>query len=109
LLQREPQPGGHGPAGRAATLRRRAAYHGDFDWPGIAIANRLVSSVGVVPWLMSGPDYTSAADGSALVLTGPAVDAGWDVRLRPCMQERGRAVHEEAVLPTLIQAMSTGC
>jgi uncharacterized protein (TIGR02679 family) len=93
-----------------AALRRSDAvlrYHGDFDWPGIAIANRLVSSVGVQPWLMSESDYASGADSSALALTGAAVEAVWDAGLRPLMQQRDRAVHEEAVLPALIEAMSS--
>ena len=28
-------------------------YHGDFDWPGIAIANRAVARYGVRPWRMT--------------------------------------------------------
>ena len=28
-------------------------YRGDFDWPGVAIANRVVTDFGAVPWRMS--------------------------------------------------------
>jgi hypothetical protein len=37
----------------AAQLR----YHGDFDWAGIAITNRLAGRVAVNPWLMTASDY----------------------------------------------------
>jgi len=32
-------------------------YHGDFDWPGITIANQLIAIHGCVPWRMSADDY----------------------------------------------------
>jgi uncharacterized protein (TIGR02679 family) len=53
-------------AGAGATLR----YHGDFDWPGLAIANRLVQQVGAQTWLMDAAGYTEAASSSELHLAG---------------------------------------
>ena len=43
-------------------------YHGDFDWPGVMIANRLVAEVGVMPWRMGADDYTAALGPSGLPL-----------------------------------------
>ena len=39
-------------------------YHGDFDWAGVAMANRLIAEVGVVPWRMGADDYTGALEPS---------------------------------------------
>lgn len=81
-------------------------YHGDFDWPGIAIANRLVRAAGVRPWRMTAADYrlAVAALPDRLDLTGAAVDPDWDAELGRAMRELGTAVHEESVLDTLVAA-----
>jgi len=84
-------------------------YHGDFDWPGIAIANRLVADVGVRPWLMSALAYEAAARPHGLPLCGAPVEAGWDAELAPAMRARGVAVHEEAVIETLLHAVANSC
>jgi uncharacterized protein (TIGR02679 family) len=86
-------------AGCGAVLR----YHGDFDWPGLAIANRLVRAVGVQPWAMSPADYLAAPPG--LPLRGSAVEAVWDPALTVAMTARGVAVHEEACLPDLLDRL----
>lgn len=78
-------------------------YHGDFDWPGIAIANLLCKRHGALPWRMSATDYRSAPAGRAL--TGIPVEASWDSELRSAMEERGRAVHEEQVLDLLLDEL----
>lgn len=83
-------------------------YHGDFDWPGVAIANRLVASVEVQPWLMSAAHYAEVAATAELALRGSPVDAVWDSSLRGQMETLGRAVHEEAVLPLLLSALKAG-
>lgn len=77
-------------------------YHGDFDWPGVAIANRLVATAGCRPWRMSAEDYQAAvrADGPALL--GAPVAPEWDPALGEAMRRTGRAVHEEAVLDSLL-------
>lgn len=88
-----------------ATLR----YHGDFDWPGIAIANRLVGEVGVRPWLMNAADY-EAAVGEAPAgaeLVGEPVEASWDAALTSAMARHSVAVHEEAVLGEILANMGT--
>jgi uncharacterized protein (TIGR02679 family) len=77
-------------------------YHGDFDWPGIAIANRLIATVGVEPWLMSAADYRPAARVDGPRLVGAPVEPSWDPALRAAMERLGVAVHEEAVLDALL-------
>jgi uncharacterized protein (TIGR02679 family) len=83
---------------RGAELR----YHGDFDWAGIAIANRLVAEAGVTPWRMSAADYERGLAGATLPLVGTPVEPAWDPELGAAMRHHGVAVHEEAVLPDLL-------
>jgi uncharacterized protein (TIGR02679 family) len=89
-----------------AALRSGGAhlfYHGDFDWPGVAIANRLVATVGGEPWLMSVADYRQAARADGPPLAGAPVEPSWDPALRAAMEKLGVAVHEEAVLDALLR------
>lgn len=78
----------------------RILYHGDFDWPGITIARGLYSREDATPWRMRTADYHSAADGPPL--QGRPTETPWDPSLAGAMVSRGRAVHEEAVLGTLL-------
>lgn len=80
-------------------------YHGDFDWPGIAIANRLVAEAGVAPWLMGASDYERGLTGARLQLAGTPVDPVWDGELGAAMRHHGLAIHEEAVLPRILAAL----
>jgi uncharacterized protein (TIGR02679 family) len=77
-------------------------YHGDFDWPGIAIGNFVAREFGALPWRFSAADYRAASFAAALPLTGRSVTAAWDPELAGAMLERGAAVHEEAVVESLI-------
>jgi uncharacterized protein (TIGR02679 family) len=79
-------------------------YHGDFDWPGIAIANRLVRALNVRPWRMTAADYRSAVAKlpDRLELAGIPVSPDWDADLGRAMSELGTAVHEESVLECLV-------
>jgi uncharacterized protein (TIGR02679 family) len=77
-------------------------YHGDFDWPGIGISNRMVSRFGVTPWLMSATDYETNVHPDAPQLTGSPVEPCWDGELGAVMRTRGRALHEETVLPVML-------
>jgi uncharacterized protein (TIGR02679 family) len=79
----------------------RLVYHGDFDWPGIQIANTILSRHNAEPWRMSANDYRTSAIHS-LALSGLPVAATWDSNLMPAMRELGRAIHEEQVTETLI-------
>jgi len=77
-------------------------YHGDFDWEGVRIANRVMNRFGAQPWRMSAQDYRQAKI-QGKKLWGQPVTAEWDPRLTRSMIELGRSVHEEAVLDTLYQ------
>jgi uncharacterized protein (TIGR02679 family) len=81
-------------------------YHGDFDWAGVAIANRLIAATGVTPWRMSAADYERGLAGATLPLVGASVEAVWDAELGASMRHHGVAVHEEAVLPDLLDPMT---
>jgi hypothetical protein len=56
----------------------------DFDWPGMAIAGRLMAA-GAAPWRLTVYDYDHAVDGleadSRLALTGSVVATSWDPAL----------------------------
>ncbi|HEV2374392.1 MAG TPA: TIGR02679 family protein [Streptosporangiaceae bacterium] len=79
-------------------------YHGDFDWPGIAIAGSVIQRHGARPWRMSAADYTAGVrrDASYVRLTGTPQATPWDPQLREVMAATGRAVYEESVTSTLI-------
>jgi uncharacterized protein (TIGR02679 family) len=85
------------------------AYHGDFDWPGITLANRITQRYGAEPWRMRAPDYEYLATRTQLhgtphlPLTGPPVEAAWDPELAPTMHALGTALHEEAALDLLLE------
>ncbi|MFG2463429.1 TIGR02679 family protein [Streptomyces sp. NPDC048523] len=81
------------------------AYHGDFDWPGVAIAERVIR-LGARPWRMYSTDYLDAlaalpAD-RLTPLTGTPAPSPWDPQLEAMMAQRGLAVHEEALLADLL-------
>lgn len=80
------------------------AYHGDFDWPGIQIANSLIEHFAVRPWRLGAADYLEGMVGTRL--QGPAVAPRWDVALGAAMRDRGRAVHEETVVASLIEDLT---
>jgi uncharacterized protein (TIGR02679 family) len=93
-------------ATRLLLNRLRAAdiplyYHGDFDWPGIQIANTVISRHAAAPWRMAASDYSAAATGP-LLLAGTPIAASWDPDLMPAMQAIGKVLHEEQVTELLV-------
>jgi uncharacterized protein (TIGR02679 family) len=86
----------------------RLAYRGDFDWPGVAMANRILTRYNARPWRMTAVDYEqhvrAARDrGTPLQpLSGQPVVAGWDQELAPAMQALGVSVQEESALELLV-------
>ncbi|MGC4120177.1 MAG: TIGR02679 family protein [Myxococcales bacterium] len=82
-------------------------YHGDFDWPGIVMANLIRQRHGASPWRMAARDYQEAAEGGT-DLVGEPVAALWDDKLEPAMSAWGRAVHEERVLEGLLSDLGSG-
>lgn len=86
-------------------------YHGDFDWPGIRIANHVFSTWPALPWRLGVDDYLDAAgrwSDSPHGLEGKAVVARWDADLLPAMQRYGIAVAEEAMVDPLLQDLQAG-
>jgi len=81
----------------------RIRYHGDFDWPGIAMTNQLIAMFEVQPWSMSADDYLDSP--ARLPLVGSEVAPAWDADLGAVMRRRGLAVHEEAVLGGLLDSL----
>lgn len=94
--------------GQLAQGGSELAYHGDYDWPGITIANVLVGNHRCRPWRFGSADYLDALSRVAPVvaelpvLSGSPVRSCWDDRLTEEMAGAGRAVHEELVLDDLI-------
>ena len=78
-------------------------YHGDFDWPGLAMAADALDRYGAKPWLMTAEDYEGVP--GSLPLKGSPVESAWDPELAAAMRQRGVAVHEEAVLDQIIDAL----
>jgi uncharacterized protein (TIGR02679 family) len=81
-------------------------YHGDFDWDGLRIANRILESIPFRPWRFTAADYQAAAKEGYELRTRP-VEATWDPELAPEMVEAGVAVEEEAVLDDLLGDLET--
>ncbi|MES1243504.1 MAG: TIGR02679 family protein [Acidobacteriota bacterium] len=84
-------------------LARRSGilYHGDFDWDGLRIANRILEAIPFQPWRFTAAEYRAAPKEGYELRTRP-VEAAWDPELAPAMAEAGVAVEEEAVLGELL-------
>jgi uncharacterized protein (TIGR02679 family) len=85
----------------------RLYYHGDFDWPGIRIANQMVQQFNALPWRMAAADYRHATMHASLPLTGSPVEALWDSDLCQAMMTTKLAVHEEQVVEILLRDLET--
>lgn len=82
----------------------RLVYHGDFDWPGLRIANYVMRTFGARPWRFTAADYESIATGlPGQALAGAAVEATWDTSLTPAMRSRGLAFAEEVIADVLLK------
>jgi uncharacterized protein (TIGR02679 family) len=90
--------------GDGAELR----YHGDFDWPGVAIAADVIARHQARPWLMSAADYQvgAATNDNYQELAGDPVSTPWDPELAEVMRATGRAVYEETVADQLLARLS---
>jgi uncharacterized protein (TIGR02679 family) len=84
------------------------AYRGDFDWPGIAMANRIIGRYSARPWRMAATDYEEhvriARDRATPLqpLSGQPAAAEWDPELAPAMESIGVGVQEESALELLL-------
>ena len=78
----------------------RLHYRGDFDWPGLRIANQVRAICGGGPcwqaWRFSTGDYQGACQASA----------EWDSQLAGAMAAAGLAIDEEALADTLMDDLA---
>jgi uncharacterized protein (TIGR02679 family) len=99
-------------AGGILLARTVVHYHGDFDWPGVSIARRIFER-GARPWLFGRDDYLGAVDRlpaeNQLSLTGRAEPTPWDAGLSAAMAAVDVAVHEEAIVGTLLADLRQAC
>ena len=91
----------------AAVTRAGGAlsYHGDFDWPGISIANGIITRHSARPWRLTTADYEGAIRNNAdYVSSSPELPqpTPWDPALADAMAAHGRAVYEESVADPLM-------
>lgn len=83
-------------------------YHGDFDAAGLSICERMMI-LGLTPWRMNEVDYRVAlavADAEGAVLPKDRHAPGptpWDPALREIFDRERRIVHQERLLPGLIE------
>ncbi len=78
-------------------------YHGDFDWPGLTIANFVIRTFKAQPWRFRSDDYIAT---TGRPLEGTLVAADWDSALAPKMAKRGYALDEEAVVDQLLHDLT---
>jgi uncharacterized protein (TIGR02679 family) len=84
----------------------RLLYHGDFDWPGVRIANHVIHAYGAQAWRLGAMDYERALASTPRQkheLTGAPVPASWSDALAPTMQIHRVAIPEEALAASLLQ------
>jgi uncharacterized protein (TIGR02679 family) len=86
-------------------------YHGDFDWPGLAIATAVMRRHGAGPWRFGARDYLAGIRHHAehVLLSGTPQPTPWDPELGPAMAAAGRVLFEESVADNLIKDLRHGC
>jgi uncharacterized protein (TIGR02679 family) len=86
-------------------------YHGDFDWPGLAIAAPIIAA-GAAPWHFGATDYRDGLTLNSRLKRLPApvskVQTPWDDALAQTMLDRLIAVEEETVIDRLLADLSVG-
>jgi uncharacterized protein (TIGR02679 family) len=82
-----------------ASAKATLLYHGDFDWPGVAIGNFVMRTFGAIPWHFAADDYEP---GRGRPLEGRPIIAQWDEALALKMARHGVALDEEAVADSLL-------
>lgn len=84
-------------------------YHGDYDWPGIAIGNHVMRIWQAIPWRFGHGDYLEALATAPVRprdLDPVGVEALWDGELRATMIAHGLAIAEEAVASILLEDLA---
>jgi Protein of unknown function C-terminus (DUF2399) len=108
LLLGQPSTAFHKLAGIAVADGGELAYHGDFDWPGVAITTRVIDRHGGRPWRMTAGDYLAGvqASDSPVGLKGEPVPTPWEPGLYETMRTTGRAIYEETIADQLLADLS---
>ncbi|WP_017547033.1 TIGR02679 family protein [Nocardiopsis prasina] len=96
----------HRIASASVTAGARLRYHGDFDWAGMHIAERVMERYGADPWRMSAVDYLGHVRTESPELRGRERATPWDPALAVAMRERGRVVFEESVDSALLEDLT---
>jgi uncharacterized protein (TIGR02679 family) len=88
--------------------RGELSYHGDFDWPGVAIATGIMARHGARPWRLAAADYEGAIrkESGMVTLAGTRQPTPWDAALGETMAAHGQAVYEESVADQLVADLS---
>ncbi|MFI6498938.1 TIGR02679 family protein [Nonomuraea typhae] len=84
----------------------RFAYHGDFDWGGVAIAAAVHDRMGFTPWRYDASSYEKVTCDAPL--GGRPAPTPWDPALSAAMRARAVRVEEELVLADLLGDLRTG-
>jgi len=110
LLCGEGQPSAafHQLAGEVISGGGELRCHGDFDWPGLAIAGSVMRRHGALPWRMAAADYLAGLRVGVehVKLTGTPQPAPWDPELGQVMSAAGRVLFEENVADDLLRDLS---
>lgn len=77
------------------------AYHGDFDWGGIRIANKLYAAFGFEPWRFTTTSHCIRSNHHRK-LRPPEAEAGWDWTLSDSIRRAGVSVEEESAIEELL-------
>lgn len=83
-------------------------YHGDFDWPGVAIAGRIFRNFAAQPWRFDEAAYISIWDRKGRPLDGAAARTPWSPSLASAMELNRRAYDEEAIADILLADLESG-
>jgi uncharacterized protein (TIGR02679 family) len=96
-----------------ASKQVELAYHGDFDWPGLTIAGRVMARYPSRPWQFTADHYRAAVDRAVSrgipnqPLTGRPTESSWDPDLAKAMARLNTAIHEEALIADLRRDLRT--
>ncbi|GII91813.1 hypothetical protein Ssi02_20440 [Sinosporangium siamense] len=82
------------------------AYHGDFEWGGIGIANAVRARVGWVPWRYDSASCQAVA--ASAPLPGRVEETPWAWQLSAAMVRQGVGAEEELVIADLLGDLAAG-
>lgn len=83
------------------------AYHGDFDWGGVRIAEAVRRRFPWSPWHYDRAAYETALAAGGGPLAGKPAVTPWDPDLAAAMEARGRRAEEELTLDTLLSDLAS--